>query len=232
MRRRAGLAGLVALCLILVGRAGAGSEDARDAPGRAPEGVAAAAPADLPELPPGLRGQLDAMEDIRDIRPPVAYGADPRWWIVGAALALVAAAVPLVAWLRRRRSRPVPAESEPPPIPPEEAARAALASLREAPELSDKAFYFRLCELTRAYLDGRFGTDTLEKTTEELGRVLEGLPLEAHRRAELVALFRRADPVRYADAGASPEERRRDLEQVEALLGAPGREGADGVPVR
>jgi hypothetical protein len=173
------------------------------------------------------------MKDIRDIRPPVAYGADPRWWMAAAGvIALVAVAV-LVAALGRRRDRRAGEAPGLRPVSPDVSALAALSALRAEPALADKAFYFRLCEVARSYLDGRFGADTLEKTTEELVPVVRALPLEAQQQTDLVGLFREADPVRYADVAAAPERRRRDLELVEAVVRATAKaEEQGGVSLR
>jgi len=195
--------------------------------------VAPAVPLDLPQ---DLREQVDAMQDIRDIRPPVSYGVDPRWWVAAAGMGLLAATVPLITWLRRRRRLRTREAPGPPPVPPGELALAALGALRHEPDLGDKAFYFRLCEVVRSYLDRRFGADTLEKTTEELAPVLRGLPLEAGQRDGLIGLFRHADPVRYADASAALGRRDADLELAEAVVraaraGCRAAEG-DGAPLR
>jgi pimeloyl-ACP methyl ester carboxylesterase len=101
-------------------------------------------------------------------------------------------------------------------VPPEERARAELEALVREAGLGDKEFYFRLCGALRLLLDGRYGADTLERTTEELVPVLRGLPLDDATRASLVELFRAADPVRYADAGATSGRRGADLASVKA----------------
>lgn len=167
---------------------------------------------------------LDAMQDIREVRPPVRYGWDPRWGVGVVVAVLVAAAVGLLWWLRRRRRPASPAPREAREVPPEERARVELEALVREAGLGDKEFYYRLCGALRLLLDGRYGADTLERTTEELVPVLRGLPLDDATRASLVELFRAADPVRYADGGASAGRRGADLELARRLLAVPAGE--------
>jgi len=179
---------------------------------------AVAAPAGAVPLTAEQQAALEQMSDIRDIRPPVPYGWDPRWGVGAAVAALLAAGAGLLWWLRRRRQPAAPRAAAVPPVPLEHVARGELAALAQEAGLPDKEFYFRLCTAVRRYLDGRYGVDTLERTTEELVPVLRGLPLDEGTRGALVTLFRRADPVRYADAAAPGEERRADLAAARALM--------------
>ena len=177
--------------------------------------------ADGEPLSADQQAALEQMTDIRDIRPPVAYGWDPRWGVGAGVVALLAAGVGLLWWLRRRRRGPAPVVSQAPPVPLEEVARGELAALAREAGLGDKEFYFRLCTAVRRYLDGRYGADTLECTTEELLPVLRGLPLDEAARGALVNLFRQSDPIRYADGSAPGERRRADLAAAQALVRAP-----------
>ncbi|HSH71145.1 MAG TPA: hypothetical protein VK997_14585 [Deferrisomatales bacterium] len=171
---------------------------------------------------------LEQMKDIRDIRPPVAYGWDPRWGVGAVIVGLLACAVGLLWWLLRRRRGPKPVAVAAPTVSPEEVAREELVALAREAGLEDKEFYFRLCAAVRRYLDGRYGADTLECTTEELLPVLRGLPLEEPARGALVNLFRHADPIRYADGSAPGERRRADLAVARDLVRAPTATAAGG----
>ena len=185
-------------------------------PGAAPE------LADGEPLSADQQTALEQMDDIRDIRPPVVYGWDPRWGVGALVVALLAAGVGLLWWLLRRRRRgPASVVSRAPPVSLEEVARGELAALARESGLGDKEFYFRLCTAVRRYLDGRYGADTLERTTEELLPVLRGLPLDEVARGALQGLFRHADPIRYADGSAPVERRRADLAVAQELLRAP-----------
>lgn len=227
--RRARLGGLLlagALAMPLAGRAAPGAP-----PQASPSHTEAAAPGTTGKAPAQgeLAKQVEHMEDIRDIRPPLPYGWDPRWRIAGGALALTAALVGLLYFLRRRRRRGPRAAVEPPPPPPHEVAWAGLTALQGRLGDPDKTFYFELSTLLRTYLDGRYGLDALEKTTDELLPAVRGLPEPAELRASLAELFRFSDPVKYADLAAGEERKRADLETATRFVRATSRppEGAD-----
>ena len=236
MRRKAVLAGAVLLGGLWLGIA-AGSED--PPPAQAPQ-----ASDEFVRGPPLVGGSSDELEiqlteeqqaalqqmtDIREVRPPVPYGWDPRWAVGAAVVGVLVLAVALLWWLRRRPRGATRPAGEVSPVPPEVIAREELAALRREAGLGDKEFYFRLCTAVRLYLDGRFGAATLERTTEELLPLLRSLPLGDDARGHLVSLFRHSDPIRYADAGADSERRRSDLAAAEALVcGSPAAGEARG----
>ena len=171
---------------------------------------------------------LEQMSDIHEIRPPVAYGLDPRWTVGAAVAGLLAVVVGVLWWLRRRATRRERAEMPVPVVPPEVLARESLAALAREAGLADKEFYFRLCATVREYLDRRFQLDTLEMTTEELSPVVRRLPLGEEIRGELLGLFRAADPIRYADATAGVERRRTHLSAAESVVTAAAPAGPEG----
>jgi hypothetical protein len=108
----------------------------------------------------------------------------------GAALAL---------WLRRRRDR-VAAVPEAPPIPAHEIALAALDRLAAQRAVGDAAvrrFYFALSEIVRAYIEGRFGLNATDLTTEEILRRSIALPLR-RRPPGLRAFLHDTDRVKFA----------------------------------
>lgn len=168
---------------------------------------------------PALAEAVAKMTDILDIRPPEPYGWDPRWRL-GIVAALLLAAVTALLWFLRRRRQIPGDETTVSPAPSDETALAELASLANGQGVSDKAFYFRLSAILRAYVDARFGLDTMERTTEELLPAVRQLPVEAAVRSALVELFRFADPVKYADAAAGGDARAAHLTAAEAFVRA------------
>jgi len=170
----------------------------------------------------------EELTDIIDIKPPVSYGWNSRWIIfllLALAAILVAIAV-LILWKKRRRSKT--GEPSIPAEPEDVTALSALSELAAVDNIQDRVFYFSLSSIIRGYLDGRFGLDTMEKTTEELLPVINNLQIEAGRRSALADLLRSADPVKFASVQAGQVRREKDLEFVESFIKATRRVAEPG----
>lgn len=138
-------------------------------------------------------------EDIRGLKPLRQVDRRIPWlWI-----AVVFLAAALLAWLawflwRRRADR----LANIPPIPAHELAFKALDELR-ATDFSDpravRRFYFAISEVIRAYLEGRFGLNATDLTTEE---ILADLPdiggLPPAQNASLRRFLLDTDQVKFA----------------------------------
>lgn len=135
--------------------------------------------------------------DIRDIKPLRQVKSPVPWaWIVAGLAALVAA---LGAWIWWRR-RP---EKVIPPVPAHEIAFGALDGLRSTDFADAEAvrrFYFQISEVVRTYVEGRFGLNATDLTTEEILPALSSLPLLAQEQAlELRRFLIATDQVKFAD---------------------------------
>lgn len=132
--------------------------------------------------------------------------------------------VALLGWLVARRffgrEKVVPA---PPPIPPHELARAALDEL-ERGELLDRgeyqAFYLELTGIAKAYLEGRFGIEALDQTTEEIRQQLlrRQDALEPLTPSEVVRFLQQCDLVKFARFEPDPQEARDALAEVRTMV--------------
>jgi hypothetical protein len=110
----------------------------------------------------------------------------------------------LLAWVLARRfwgrEKVVVA---PPPIPPHELALAALEELASG-ELVEKGrfadYYLQLTEIAKGYLEGRFGVEALDRTTEEIRVELSREPgrLEPLSVDEVVRFLQACDLVKFA----------------------------------
>lgn len=171
---------------------------------------------------------VEELTDIIDIKPPVSYGWNSRWiiFMLLALAAILAAIAVLLIWKKRRRSKT--GETTLPAEPEDMTALSALSELAAADNIPDRVFYFRLSAIIRNYLDGRFGLDTMEKTTEELLPVIKTLQIEAERRSALAELLRAADPVKFASVQAGRTRRSQDLEFVENFIKATRRVAKTG----
>ena len=114
--------------------------------------------------------------DIRDIKPlrRIETGRQWLWWLVGVAAALALAAA---WWWRRRRRQDGSGAPEAPRIPPYDLAIQELERLRRT-DFSNlrelRRYYFAVSSVVRAYIEGRFGMNATDLTTEEiLGRLDE-----------------------------------------------------------
>jgi hypothetical protein len=161
------------------------------------------------------------MTDIHDIKPLTSVffpGSFPKsLWCLMAGLLLAGL---LVVVYRIWRKKQCPRDISPAEIlrPPEVVAREALAALAAAPEIAEKAYYFRLSAILRAYLSGRFGVDGLEMTTEELLPAVELLGIDRTLKSGIRDLLLFSDPVKFADFSASMSRRNSDLEFVSGFV--------------
>lgn len=144
-------------------------------------------------------------ETIFDIKAPEKAPlmvAEVRWYIIGSALLLcVLFAVGYLirrALLSRKRS---PEELKAESIPPHVRAIHELETLHNQKLWQSgrqKQYYTRLTDIIRAYLEGRYGINAMEKTSDEIVRSAAELPLSDKNRADLGDLLRTADLVKFA----------------------------------
>jgi hypothetical protein len=171
-------------------------------------------------------GGADDIRDIKPLQPPPE--AVPWHWIALAAGALLLAA--LAWWWWRRRSRRPAA----PPAPPHEVAFEALDRLRgtdfEDPE-AVRRFHFAISEVVRVYIEGRWGLNATDLTSEEIIAHLSQLSgLAGEQAVSLRRFLLDTDQVKFADHEPSREEVHQTYERalgfVEATRPVAEAEGA------
>ncbi|OGS40534.1 MAG: hypothetical protein A2506_11770 [Elusimicrobia bacterium RIFOXYD12_FULL_66_9] len=139
-------------------------------------------------------------ETPNDIKPPRA-ARPPLWpWLLAALLALGAWQA-WRYWKRRRAGRDrasVPAE---PPLPPQDRARRALKDL-QASGLWERgefaAYYLRLTDLLREYLDSRYGEPATAMTSGEVARMVRSRTADLRIATTVREVLNRADLVKFA----------------------------------
>ena len=146
---------------------------------------------------------------FHDIKPPLEIVTIGTWLGRIAAAALLGALLWLGWWLWRRRK---PRTARVPRIPPDERARtrlnAALALL-DHPE----RFCTAVSEITRAYLEERFGLRAPDQTTEEfLADLSKNAELDERHKESLAGFLTGCDLVKFAKF----EPARTDLEALHA----------------
>lgn len=185
---------------------------------KSPDGKAVAAPpvsfavtdADLPN---------DA--DISDIKAPLK--ARPALWPW-----LLAAALIWAAWRgwKRWKARRLAPDGTPlasaPVLPPEEVAARAIAQLRASGlwENDQAAYYLRLTDILRAYLEARYGQPVTAMTSVEVERLVKARAQDLQIGGSVRELLSRADLVKFAKAKPGAEEGPRDADLALNLIKA------------
>jgi LPS O-antigen subunit length determinant protein (WzzB/FepE family) len=157
------------------------------------------------------------MADIRDIKGlvPIPHG----WWLLWA---LLAVAVAVALWLYlRKRAKPETAVVEPPLTPYEQAIQALQQLLDE--NLIERgevdAFYTRLSDIVRQYLEDRFHLRAPERTTEEfLYEVARDNTLMQEHKDLLGRFLRESDLVKFARFQPEQTDMRRAFEAARKFI--------------
>jgi hypothetical protein len=172
--------------------------------------------------------------DIRALKPLREVRRGPPWpWIAAGLTALALATIGL--WLWSRRPRPAA-----PLVPPHVLAFSELDALRGT-DFEDPAavrrFHFRISEVIRTYVEGRWGLNATDLTTEEILPQLAGLAeLPADEAVRLSRFLRATDRVKFAEHRPRPSEVAETWEQalgfVEATCPRPEPDEAAAEPAR
>jgi hypothetical protein len=162
----------------------------------------------------------DAKEPtLADIRPPIALGISPLFWVALGLLALLLAAL-VWRWWRRRRPRAALAPEVPSAAPPVEANAAldalAAADLVRRGEL--RTFYIRLVDIARRYLERRLGAPVMEMTSAEAVAFLFDHPQATALAPVLRDVAGAADQVKFARGEGVAAEAERHLAAVRGLV--------------
>ncbi len=143
--------------------------------------------------------------------------------IYSAAGAMLGGLVMGLLWARwRRRPRPIVL---PPPVPAHVVAFQQLDELTKA-ELVEKGeyqdYYLQLTEIAKGYIEGRFGIDALDRTTDELRRVLDraAAQIAPLKPDELVRFLQACDLVKFARFAPPVAEAQAALAEVRGMVEA------------
>ena len=186
---------------------------------------------EAPEISVEVESVLPAdgteVTDIRDIKPLRRVETGRLWLLwLGLAAALLALAIAAWWWWRRRRGSggDVP---EVPRIPPYDVAIQELKRLRRT-DFSNlrelRRYYFAVSAVVRAYVEGRFGLNATDLTTEEiLSRLGELIRLDPAQAWRLERFLVATDQVKFAAHLPLPEEIDRTYEHALGFVRDTGR---------
>ncbi|MDM8526027.1 hypothetical protein QUF80_21855 [Desulfococcaceae bacterium HSG8] len=173
------------------------------------------------EAPPdeqkGDKKEVIEMTDIHDIKPPEKIGTDwkPLYYTLLAVLILLLVGAVLL-YLKKRRKRI--RKKEMISLSPDEAAFVLLDELLDVESFDGKKFYFRLSSILRNYIQGRYGINAPEMTTEEFLPSIEKLNLDRELQQHLRKLIHSTDPVKFAGTPAVQTNMEKDLAFVRAFV--------------
>lgn len=175
----------------------------------------------------------------RDEDPPVSIeypNVTAERIIYGAFICLLAG---LIGWIiARRYYGREKVIVGPPPIPAHEVALSALDELEQGDLVGGGQFsdyYVQLTEIAKGYIEGRFGVDALDRTTEEIRRQLTRRPstVEPLDANEIVRFLQTCDLVKFARFAPPVDEAEGALGDVRRMVttslpkGAGATEGQD-----
>jgi hypothetical protein len=147
---------------------------------------------------------VDTSKAIKDIKPPLEVPFSWREaipYLIGG-LAIVAVAIAVYYYLKNRKKKP---GTETPVITRISAYEIALESLKklESEKLWQqgnlKDFHSRLSDITRTYIENRFGINAMEHTTDEIMQSLQSI-INNENKEKLKQVLILADLVKFAKA--------------------------------
>ncbi len=169
-----------------------------------PDGKAVAAPAVAFSV---TEAALPNEADISDIKEPIA-ARRPLWpWLLAAALA-AAAWYGWKRWKNRRLGPDATPLPSAPVLPPELIASSAIEKLRASGlwESDQAAYYLRLTDILRAYLEARYGEPVTAMTSVEVERLVKARAQDLQIGGQVRELLSRADLVKFAKAKPGKDE--------------------------
>ncbi len=178
-----------------------------------------------PSSPPMQTGSgpkddpIARMTDIHDIKPLESIGFDfgrlrILWWCVAVVVlaAVVTFAVILFRKYVKRKKEALP------PAPPHAVALERLHALAGLDRIGCREFYFTLSFILRKYIQGRYGLDALEMTTEELIPKIMQLNLDRNLERGIKDFLNWSDPVKFAGITSDNDKMRADLNFAEHFV--------------
>lgn len=168
---------------------------------------------------------VSKMEDINPIAGAMEFETKwydflPDWitdywqWILAALLVIVGG---ICAYLILTKKVDVPLIPKKKPIPPYQLAIMRLNELREQNVWQngrEKEYYTRLIDILRDYLQGRFGINAMEMTSQQITRVLHDNETTRMPNQRMKQILEIADFVKFAKVRPMPDDNLRSLNEA------------------
>ena len=163
-------------------------------------------------------------EEPADIKPPAELPPPPFPWKAAGIAALALSLLGAAFYLWHRRRRPPGAGPEAPAVPsvpPHERAYRELEQLLASHLLRDgkiKEFHVELAEIIKRYLAGRFGIETLERTSEEVIEEMKRVRVGTASTGLVREFLAETDLVKFARHFPAEEEVRLTVDRAYRLV--------------
>jgi len=141
---------------------------------------------------------------VKDIKPPFEEPFDWKWYLptvytIGGAILILALIIFII--MRLTRKKPETIVERKPDIPPHILALEQLEKIKAEQIWKDgktKEYYSAITDSIRLYIEGRFGIQALELTTDEIMRAFKSQVVDSLSKEKLQQLLVLADLVKFA----------------------------------
>jgi len=160
---------------------------------------------------------VSRMTDIHDIKPLEKPGFDPvfLYYILPGLIILSVFCFALYYWrMRKQKSFLMNTKV----LTPEEAAFNALDEIAMHNEAHGREFYFKLSAILRTYIQGRYGINAPEMTTEEFLPKVDELKLGRSIKKDLKDFVYSSDPIKFAAIPAAEAVMKTDFNFVKTFV--------------
>ena len=167
---------------------------------------------------------VDTAQPIKPIKPPFKIPyllSEFTWWIVGFIVAIIAIALAFYFYKKYKASKAKSPSRPKPKEPPHIWANKQLHILHENKLWQKgeiKAYYSRLSEILRLYLEYRFDYYALEATTEEIKLKISTLDIPPFAAKNLIEDLMLSDFVKFAKMNPSPDDNVQALEKAKQFI--------------
>lgn len=141
---------------------------------------------------------------LKDIKPPFEEPFNWKWYlpyVYGGLGGLAVLGIIIYIIYRATRKKPQIAEPEKPKVPPHITALAELERIRAESSWKEgktKEYYSSISDAVRLYIEGRFGVNALELTTDEIVRAFRTQVVDPISKEKLQQLLVLSDFVKFA----------------------------------